>query len=217
MHRHGIVAILNAVDGLKVVANVADAAKLSEVVADTQPDVIVAELSIIRNEPSLAASIRARYTNVQFVAIGAVTLTDEIGSILAAGVRGYLSDFADGSELVGAIRLVASGAIVVGEPCTVVIHDRATRTGEADVCLLRLAVHLTGRERDVLSLLVRGMENAEIAEHLHLGPQTVKTHVSELLRKLGYRNRVELAVAALRAAMVVDPQMGEGNPQMGPP
>lgn len=117
---------------------------------------------------------------------------DLVRRALGAGVRGYLWKGLNGEELANALRRIASGETVVEGPSG---PSRAERDG------YRWPFDLSGlsvRESEVLALLAEGLTNREIAEALYIGRETVKTHVAEILRKLGVRSRIEAAGLALR-------------------
>ncbi|MET8080930.1 response regulator transcription factor [Streptomyces sp. NPDC005303] len=122
---------------------------------------------------------------------------------LRAGAAGHLPEDATADELVAAVRVVAAGDVVVSPGLTRALID-AVRNGRAienSVPGNRLGA-LTGRERDVLTAVASGDSNAEIADRLCIAPTTVKSHVSNILTKIGARGRVQAVVFAYESGLV---------------
>jgi DNA-binding NarL/FixJ family response regulator len=118
---------------------------------------------------------------------------------LRAGASGFALKRSDPDELVDAIRVVARGSSLVLPQLTrtlIAAHAPARRTGPAAL------PELTGREADVLRLVAGGLSNAEIAARLHLSRETVKTHVSGVLLKLGARDRTQAVIAAYESGFM---------------
>jgi DNA-binding NarL/FixJ family response regulator len=123
---------------------------------------------------------------------------------LRAGASGFLIKSAAATELLAAIRVVASGEALLAPTVTRrLITDFLRRPHPASA--RRDLDTITQREQDVLILIGRGMSNAEIAEHLHLTVGTVKTHIGRLLAKLHARDRAQLVIAAYEGGLVTNP------------
>jgi DNA-binding NarL/FixJ family response regulator len=123
---------------------------------------------------------------------------------LRAGASGFLLKDAPPGDLVAAVGIVARGDAVVDPSMTrALIGAHAQRVRPQAEPVVALAT-LTKRENDVLRLLARGMSNSEIADHLVVSRETVKTYISRLLAKLGLRDRVQAVVLAYRAGLVDD-------------
>ena len=120
---------------------------------------------------------------------------------LRAGASGFLLKDALAADLVSAVRVVAAGESVAAPSVTrrLIAHFVATAPARPDRSD-RLAV-LTVREREVLTLIARGLSNGEIADHLRISPATAKTHVAHLLTKLDARDRVQLVIIAYQAGL----------------
>ena len=121
--------------------------------------------------------------------------------ILRNGASGFLLKNAPPDTLIEAIRTVASGDALLAPSVTRRLVEEFARRPGATVTS-EAADRLTEREREVLVLLARGMTNAEIAEELFVGEATVKTHVSNVLTKLGLRDRVQAVVFAYENGVV---------------
>ncbi len=188
--RKGLVALVRAA-GHEVVGEAADGREAVAVVATTEPDVVLMDLSMPEQDGFEAtAHITAAHPSTRVVVI---TLFDDEPSVvraLEAGARGYVSKQADPEQILGAIHAVVSGAqwlgAGVGRPAPV------GRTAE------RLP-GLTRRELDVADLVSRGLSNGQIADRLVLSRKTVANYVSAVLLKLGVDTREE-AAAVVREA-----------------
>src|SRR5690606_9066913 len=122
---------------------------------------------------------------------------------LRAGVAGLLSPDTPGGELVAAVRTVAAGEVVVAPAILRRLLDRLlSLTPQPPPALARRLEVLTGREREVLVQIARGRSNQEIARALSVSETTVKTHVGNLLTKLGLRDRVQAVVLAYESGLV---------------
>jgi DNA-binding NarL/FixJ family response regulator len=116
---------------------------------------------------------------------------------IRAGASGYLLKDARLPEIVAGVRAAAAGESVLA-PRIAGALVASVRSGAATTVSTDALLDLTAREREVLSLLARGHDNAQIAQRLYVSPSTVKNHVSHLLDKLGVENRVQAAAIAIR-------------------
>jgi DNA-binding NarL/FixJ family response regulator len=130
-------------------------------------------------------------------------LDEYIVEALRAGASGFITKDVPTDELVRAVRIVAAGEALLTPAVTRQLLDRVARRLPAAVGHTSESLaELTDREREVLELLARGMSNAEIADALVVGDATVKTHVSNVLMKLGLRDRVQAVVLAYEIGLV---------------
>lgn len=202
----GFALILSVEDDLDVVATAANGEEALAAARDLHPDVTLMDVQM----PVMDGIEATR----RFVAEGlghVVILTtfdrdDYLFSALDAGASGFLLKNAEADELADAVRAVGHGhALLAPEVTRRVIERRASQHGHSRDAASsgdgRLE-GLTPRERDVLALLGRGRSNAEIAADLFVGEATVKTHVSNVLMKLGLRDRVQAVVAAYETGLV---------------
>lgn len=142
----------------------------------------------------LVEALAARRPGVPVLLLTMHDDLDAIRAALAAGARGYVLKGAGRDEIVRAIRTVHDGGVVYGAGVAERVHSLLTRTVQPESL-----PGLTPRERDVLTLVARGLDNHAIARKLHLSEKTVRNHVSNLLVKLGVATRAA-AVAAARDA-----------------
>jgi DNA-binding NarL/FixJ family response regulator len=199
--RSGLRTILDAQDDIEVVGEAADGAVVVPLVASLRPDVVVLDIRMpLVDGLQATRDLRRKLPNSPRVLILTTFGDDEnVYAALHAGADGFLPKRARPAEIVDAVRVVAGGESLLFPAAIRSLAARhapaGTRTGAA--------VHdLTARERDVLRLMARGLSNAEIADELFLGLQTVKTHVSSLLRKLGARDRTQAVIAAYESGLV---------------
>lgn len=178
--REGVGALLGRETDIQVLGG---AATLAEALAsEHDPDVIVAELVLPgcrRNE--VLRRLRGRFPSAAILIITTACTPADVYGALAEGANGYLLKDADASELVTAVRRVAEGEQHLG-PKIIALLDPAPYVGR----------NLTTREVEVVSLLVTGHLNHEIAEILHLSVRTIEHHRSNVLHKLRIRSRAEL-------------------------
>ncbi|MDG4808103.1 response regulator transcription factor [Micromonospora sp. WMMD1120] len=129
-------------------------------------------------------------------------LDEYVYGALRAGASGFLLKDTPPADLLTGIRVVASGEGLLAPTVTRRLIDEFARRPEPSRPLPRQLDGVTEREREVLTLIARGLSNAELATHLHLSPATVKTHVGRLLTKLAVRDRAQLVIVAYETGLV---------------
>ncbi|MGY1649609.1 response regulator [Geodermatophilus sp. SYSU D01119] len=197
--RGGLRAILDARDDIEVVGEAADGAVVVPLVARLRPDVVVMDIRMpLVDGIQATRDLRRRLADPPRVLVVTTFGEDEnVHAALSAGADGFLPKRARPAEIADAVRVVARGESLLFPAA---IRGLAARSLPA--IPRREAPELTSRERDVLVLMARGLSNGEIAAELYLGLQTVKTHVSALLRKLGARDRTQAVIAAYESGLV---------------
>lgn len=188
----GLAVILRAQPDLDVVAAVTDGVAALGAVRAHGPDVLLVDLRMPGLDGAdVAARVAREHPGTRTLVLTTFGDDASVTRALGAGAHGYVLKRATPAELVHAVRLVAAGTSLV-VPDSVRARLSAPPPGPHAAAFAAL----TERERDVLRLLCRGRTNAEIADTLFLGRETVKTHVSTLLTKLGARDRTEAVVIA---------------------
>ena len=130
-------------------------------------------------------------------------LDEYVFAAFRAGASGFLLKDAPRQDIVKAIRAAAAGDALVAPSVTRRLIEHFARSSSCAGRRSRSSDELTPRELEVLTLIGRGLNNAELAEHLVLSEKTVKTHVGRILWKLGLRDRVQAVILAYDAGLVV--------------
>jgi DNA-binding NarL/FixJ family response regulator len=198
--RAGFRAVLEATGEMEVVAEAADGLEAVATARAAHPDVILMDVRM----PNLdGIEAIKRLPNHRVLVLTTFGLDEYIVEALRAGASGFITKDVPAAELVRAVRVVAAGDALLTPAVTRQLLDRVARRLPAPVSATPTTLaQLTEREREVLELLSRGMSNAEIADSLIVGEATVKTHVSNVLMKLGLRDRVQAVVLAYEIGLV---------------
>jgi DNA-binding NarL/FixJ family response regulator len=209
--RSGFCVILDAADGITVAGEAANGEAAVAAVADCHPDVVLMDIRMPGMDGLEAARLITRHSPdaaagpapPKVVMLTTFDLDDYVYEALRAGASGFLLKDSPRHDLVAAIRAAAAGDALLAPSVTRrLIEAFARRPPEAAPSPTRLG-SLTARERDVLLLLARGRSNAEIATTLFVSEATVKTHVGNLLAKLGLRDRVQAVILAYETGLVI--------------
>jgi DNA-binding NarL/FixJ family response regulator len=196
LYRDGLKAALDAA-GFDVVGEAADGGRAVALSLELHPDVIIMDLNM-PNTGGIEATRRIARGSPH-VAILVLTMLGDDESVFAAlraGARGYLLKGAGQSEIVHAVQVVADGGGVFGASIArrVMEHFSGQRASEP-------FPELTEREREVLSMVAAGQNNAAIAARLALAPKTVRNHISNILTKLQVSNRGQAIIRARAAGL----------------
>ncbi|HEV8559638.1 MAG TPA: response regulator transcription factor [Actinophytocola sp.] len=202
--RTGLRTILEDAGGFDVVGEAADGMEAVGKAASLRPDVVLMDVRMPRMDGIAATrKIRAEPDAPRVLVLTTFDLDEYVYAGLRAGAGGFLLKDALAADLVSAIRAVVAGDAVVAPSATRRLVERfLDSTPETDRHRPQRLEVLTEREREVLTLLARGLSNAEIAGRLYLSEGTVKTHVSHVLGKLALRDRVQAVVLAYETGLV---------------
>jgi DNA-binding NarL/FixJ family response regulator len=186
---------------LELIAEAEDGEQAIALAAELDPDVILMDIRM----PTLDGVEATRRlvdagTRARILVLTTFDLDEYVYAAVNAGASGFLLKDVQPEQLVDAIRVVAAGNSLFGPAATQRLLDRFAPP-PSDTAATRLE-QLTGREREILTLIAQGRSNAELAQQLYLSEATVKTHVSAILRKLAVRDRVQAVIAAYEAGLV---------------
>lgn len=194
--RSGLKAFLMVFDDLELVGEASSGQEAIQLTERVQPDVILMDIIMPDMDgPATTRAIRARWPDVQVVALTSFREDELVKNALKAGAIGYLLKNVGADELADAIRSAHAGRPTLAPEAAQVLIQ-ASRQPEQP------GFDLTEREREVLSLLVKGMSNNEIADRLVVSRSTVKFHVSSILSKLGVASRTEAVALALNNKLI---------------
>jgi NarL family two-component system response regulator LiaR len=194
--RSGLAAFLLAFDDLELAGEASSGEEAVRRCQHTQPDVVLMDLMMPgMNGAAATRAIRERFPAIQVVALTSFPEQDLVQGALQAGAIGYLLKNVSADELAKAIRAAKVGRPTLAPEATQALIHAATQPQP-------LGYDLTPREREVLSLLVTGQSNTDIAERLVVSRSTVKFHVSTILSKLGATSRTEAVALALQHRLV---------------
>jgi len=150
------------------------------------------------------AALKAARAGVRIIVTGPGTRDEDMLRAVAAGAKGYVSEDASPAEFKKALREVHAGSVWLPRHILAMFIERATASPRAVES--GKETKFTGRERQVLRLLVAGRSNREIADELGIIERTVKSHVAQLLRKVGVTNRIALSVHAVTHSLLESQQ-----------
>lgn len=202
--RGGFRAILDTEPGFEVVAEVADGRQALAAVERFTPDVVVMDIRMPELD-GLAATrqLRATHPGVRVLIVTTFDLDEYVYDALQAGAAGFLLKDARPTELIAAVHAVASGDALIAPGVTRRLIEAFVAARPARAPDDARIATLTDREREILLLLARGLSNREIAGGVHLSEATIKTHVANVLAKLGVRDRVRAVIVAYESGLVV--------------
>jgi DNA-binding NarL/FixJ family response regulator len=213
--RAGFRALVGSAAGLTVVGEAANGAEAVESVRRLRPDVVLIDVRMPVMDGLEATRRIMRDDPPAFTRVLIVTTFDRdeyVFEALRAGASGFVLKDTPPERLIEAIRVIAAGEALLTPSITRrLITEFVSRTPPAQRPASAALAALTDREREVLVQVATGRSNAELADVLHISRATAKTHVSNLLAKLGVRDRIQLVVLAYESG-VVSPTDGNHGP-----
>lgn len=207
--RAGFGMILDAQPDIEVVAEACDGAEAVEAVRAHNPDVLLLDVRMpVMDGLEAARRVCAEFPATKVIMLTTFDIDDYVFDALYAGASGFLLKDVRRDDLAHGVRMVSSGEALLAPSVTrrLIGEFAARRPGGRERAVRppsKLLEQLTLREHETLRLIARGLSNAEIAAELVVSEHTVKTHVSNVLSKLGLRDRVHAVVFAYEAGAVV--------------
>jgi DNA-binding NarL/FixJ family response regulator len=197
--RAGLTMLLAGADDIEIVGEAADGSEVEQAVAEHPPDVVLMDIRMPGMD-GLAATelLRARDPSPEIIILTTFDADDHVLRALRAGASGFLLKDTSPADIVRAIRAVAAGEPILSPTITrrLIGHATGSEGGERRRRAREQLGLLTEREREVAVAIGHGKSNAEISRELYMSIATVKAHVSRLLEKLEFNNRVQIALLA---------------------
>jgi DNA-binding NarL/FixJ family response regulator len=202
--REGFVALIGTQKDMTVVASAADGEDAVSLSAEHGPDVVLMDvrMPVLDGIEATRRIAAAGDEGPRILILTTFDLDDYVYEALQAGASGFLLKDVPAERLFEAIRVVAGGEALLAPAITRRLIAEFARLRPRQVRPDALS-ELTPRETEILGLVAEGLSNREIAERLVLSDETVKTHVSHVLRKLGLRDRAQAVVIAYETGLVV--------------
>ena len=203
--RRGMQAYVEMVDDLEMVGEAGDGRQAldrinSMAAAGQAPEVVMMDLVMPRLDGIAATSVLTeQHPDIGVVAMTSFSEARQVEGALQAGAKGYVLKDAEADEVASAIRAAHRGEVYLDTAVTKRLTD-SLRPPQP-----RSAETLTEREREVVKLVAEGLSNREIAERLFVSERTARTHVSNILKKLGLVSRTQVALWAIREGIVAAP------------
>ncbi len=193
--RQGLRMFLALDPELEVVGEAANGAEAVQAARTLRPDVVLMDLLMpVMDGIAATAAIRKEVPDVEVIALTSVLEDEKVVGAVRAGAIGYLLKDTESDELCQAIKAAAAGQVQLSPEAAARLVREVRMPDSPET--------LTERETDVLRLLAHGQANKEIARNLVIGEKTVKTHVSNILAKLGLPSRTQAALYAVRIGLV---------------
>jgi DNA-binding NarL/FixJ family response regulator len=203
--RSGFRLLLELEDGIEVVGEATNGSEAVSRARETRPDVIVMDIRMPGVDGITATAEIAGSRGLagsRILILTTYETDDYVFEALEAGASGFLLKDAGPAELLQAIRVIAAGDALLAPRITRRLISQVTAVRKASAAAEERLAVLTPREREVLTLVGRGLSNAEIGAELFLSPATARTHVSNAMGKLAARDRAQLVVVAYQTGLV---------------
>ncbi|WP_151523909.1 response regulator [Serinicoccus kebangsaanensis] len=203
----GFSMILSTEPDVRVVGQAENGQQAVDAIPELRPDVVLMDVQMpVLDGIEATRRIVTEHPEVKVVILTTFDRDDYLFDALQAGASGFLLKNADADDLVDAVRAAAEGHALLAPEVTMRVISRMASAGASpsptETPTTDALPQLTEREREVLRMMARGLSNAEIAAEAFVSEATVKTHVSNVLAKLGVRDRVQAVVAAYESGLV---------------
>jgi DNA-binding NarL/FixJ family response regulator len=203
MVREGFSVLLNAQPDIEIVGEAVDGQDAIDKIVALEPDIVLMDIRMpVLNGIEATRQIVRAGLPTRVLVLTTFDLDEYVYEALRAGASGFLLKDSSARQLADAVRIVASGDALLAPTVTKRLIGEFARMGAPRGPNQARLHDLTERETEVLALIAQGLSNAEIAGHLVVAEQTVKSHVGRILVKLGLRDRTQAAVFAYEAGLV---------------
>jgi len=199
LFRTGLASLLASQPDMEVVAQASGGRMGVRLALELQPDVVLMDLRMPDLDgPGATRQILARHPDMRVLVLTVASDAADVDAALEAGAIGFVAKDTPIDGVTMAVRAAAQGVAWLSPRAAELVLGRVRAQNTAEESDFVSPEQLSSRELDVLRLIARGMENAEIAEALSISPRTAKNHVSNILAKLGLPGRVQAAIYAVR-------------------
>ncbi|AUO14218.1 response regulator [Priestia megaterium] len=194
--RKGLVFFLQTQPDLEIVGEASNGEEALKLATSLDPHIVLMDLSMpVLDGIEATKELKKQAPHIQVMILTSFSDQDHVIPALEAGASGYQLKESDPDELVAAIQKLMNGENQLHPKVTTHLLTRLTKSSEKKVNFIE---HLTKREKDVLKEIAKGKSNKEIGASLHITEKTVKTHVSNILSKLGVQDRTQAALYAVQ-------------------
>jgi DNA-binding NarL/FixJ family response regulator len=202
LFRTGLSSLIALQPDIEVVAQASGGRAGVRLVDELHPDVVLMDLRMPDLQGAEAThQIIENHPSTRVIALTVLSEDEDVASAVQAGACGYLAKDTPVEEVLTAVRAAAQGAAWLSPRAAEVVLGRMRQSDAGTTPDQQAIDHLSERELEVLRLIARGLENAQIAETLGISPRTAKNHVSSILTKLGVPNRIQAAIYAVRRGL----------------
>jgi DNA-binding NarL/FixJ family response regulator len=201
--RGGLRMILDAQEDIEVVGEAGNGAEAVELAHALRPDVVLMDIRMpVLDGIEATRRLTASGAQARVLVLTTYGLDENVYAALKAGAAGFLVKTDSPEQLAEGVRVVADGETLLAPEITRRLVERFLQASPPNAPAPPALAELTGREREVLDHIARGLSNAEIAKALYVSDGTVKTHVARILSKLDLRDRVQAVVFAYESGLV---------------
>ncbi len=200
--RDGLIMLLNNFDFVTVTGEAANGEEFLELIEDVEPDIVLMDINMPKmNGIEATKQALKKYPELKVIALTSFADDEYIEQMISAGVEGYMLKRSDIEDFEKAIKKVADGGSYFSAEIIKVISrnlykDKERKSGE------QLLDKFTSREKEILNLICKGLNNEQIAELIHLSPKTVEKHKSNLFQKTDTFNTVNLVIYAFKNQLI---------------
>lgn len=202
--RQGLQAIFSLDSEIEVVGLASDGDEAYRLALELSPDVVLMDMRMpVYDGEYGTRKIKESRPDIRVLILTTFDDEENIAKAMSGGADGYLLKEMDNSSVISSVKMAASGVSVFGSSAAAAIHRRFGEKERSNgIYRKQNDVNLTSRELDIIKLIVEGLDNKEISARLFLAEGTVRNNISKMLEKLGFKDRTQLAVYAIKNNIV---------------